>query len=469
MNSKVLTREKVKELGWQKLSLITASMIESKGFLVIDDYAFSDIDSNISEVEIPDSVIYLSKDSLYGLLNVKCNKDILPTRITNLTINAYSEDGLIYADDQKRILIDCYKDKKDIVVPKTVQKISSKAFKGKSITSIVLPDDINIIPQGAFMNCRCLKSVVLPKNCTKICSSAFKNCMDLKSINIPNNVNSIGPDAFLSCISLETVILNNKLKTIKSYAFANCNISNIVLPNSIKTIESNAFRDCKNLTSIIIPNSITRIAHSLFMHCRSLTSIIIPNRVTSIGDYAFSGCSGLTSVTIPNSVTSIGLSAFEHCLNLTSVTIPNSVTEIGHLAFFNCSSLKKVILSKNLKYLPGNLFSQCIALSRDIKYDDKNRVIAYKGFLPNMTCRGFQYEEGKTYKTNEDVKLCQNGFHACLNPLDVLNYYNGPNMEMHEVFLDNIIESCGDKVVTNGITIGRKLTIKDINKIISAC
>jgi len=50
-----------------------------------------------------------------------------------------------------------------------------------------------------------------------------------------------------------------------------------------------------------------------------------------------------------------------------------------------------------------------------------NRVKAYKAFNQDMTCRGFQYEVGKTYKHEGDASLCNTGFHAYLHPLDVLN------------------------------------------------
>ena len=52
----------------------------------------------------------------------------------------------------------------------------------------------------------------------------------------------------------------------------------------------------------------------------------------------------------------------------------------------------------------------------------KREVIAYKGMNSDMTCKGFQYELGKSYKTDK-VKLCEYGFHACLNTIDVLDYY----------------------------------------------
>lgn len=47
---------------------------------------------------------------------------------------------------------------------------------------------------------------------------------------------------------------------------------------------------------------------------------------------------------------------------------------------------------------------------------------AYKGFNKDMTCRGFQFEEGKTYKEPE-AKLCEKGFHACENPIEVFGFY----------------------------------------------
>ena len=50
------------------------------------------------------------------------------------------------------------------------------------------------------------------------------------------------------------------------------------------------------------------------------------------------------------------------------------------------------------------------------------KIIAYKGMDENMTCRGKQYEVGKTY-TEEHAKCCNAGMHACENPLDVFRYY----------------------------------------------
>lgn len=46
----------------------------------------------------------------------------------------------------------------------------------------------------------------------------------------------------------------------------------------------------------------------------------------------------------------------------------------------------------------------------------------YKGFNKNLQCRGFQYEVGKEYETDQAV-ICERGFHACEMPLDVLKYY----------------------------------------------
>ena len=98
---------------------------------------------------------------------------------------------------------------------------------------------------------------------------------------------------------------------------------------------------------------------------------------------------------------------------------------------------------------------------------------AYKGFNKDMTCtptgdKTFQYKEGETYEEPE-ADLCKRGFHACLDPLDCLNYYNICNSVYHEVELDDVdvIEERhpeDTKVCGRKIKIGAKLSIKDIVK-----
>ena len=88
---------------------------------------------------------------------------------------------------------------------------------------------------------------------------------------------------------------------------------------------------------------------------------------------------------------------------------------------------------------------------------------AYKGFNKGMTCRGFQFEEGKEYHT-ESAKLCQSGFHACENPLDCFSYYTPGQSVYHEVELDEVSEQRGDdtKICGKTIKIGAKLDVAKI-------
>ena len=85
---------------------------------------------------------------------------------------------------------------------------------------------------------------------------------------------------------------------------------------------------------------------------------------------------------------------------------------------------------------------------------------AYKGFNKDMTCRGFQFEEGKTYEEKE-AKLCHSGFHACEYPLDVFGYYDPANSVFHEVELDEVdpARESDSKVSAKKIKIGARLSV----------
>ena len=191
----------------------------------------------------------------------------------------------------------------------------------------------------------------------------------------------------------------------------------------------------------------TTIGDDAFYNCTGLTSVTIPNSVTSIGEYAFSECSALTSVTIPDSVTSIGEGAFYDCSGLKSIEIPNSVTSIEYLIFAYCSSLTSVTIGDK-------------TYEKQVIKDGKCK--AYKAFKADMTCRGFQYEESKTYEFDGESKLCMRGFHACLNLADVFTYYCGKlgkDLVIHEVELEGVSDEyyVDSKVVAKKITIGKRI------------
>ena len=88
-------------------------------------------------------------------------------------------------------------------------------------------------------------------------------------------------------------------------------------------------------------------------------------------------------------------------------------------------------------------------------------IKAYKGFNKDMTCRDFQFEEGKEYVYDGEVKVCESGFHACERPLDCFDYYYPAESVYHEVELsDDISKSSDDtKVAAKKIKIGARLDI----------
>ena len=77
----------------------------------------------------------------------------------------------------------------------------------------------------------------------------------------------------------------------------------------------------------------------------------------------------------------------------------------------------------------------------------KQTLRAFKVFNPDWTCKGFQYEIGKTYKIEGEPSMCESGFHACKKVSDCFSYYSfDPKNKVSEVELSGVILGMdGDK------------------------
>jgi len=235
------------------------------------------------------------------------NKIILVIFLIVIGIKIYAQNAsdftFTFTDDFEGVVITGYiGTAASVTIPATIEsfpvrEIGREAFNEKRITSIIIPNGVKYIGNGAF-----------------------RKCSQLTSVTIPGSVIKIGSSAFDSCTSLRSVVLHNNIEHIENYAFTKSGLITIELPAKLTEVKDGVFSECVSLTSVIIPEGVTSIGFLAFNKCTSLSSITLPSTIKTIGTLAFRDCSDLINVIIPDSVLSIEFSTF---LN----------------SFYNCSRL----------------------------------------------------------------------------------------------------------------------------------
>lgn len=307
----------------------------------------------------------------------------------NITFESDYSDPLqiahhLYSDEDTEIT--------DLIIPDGVTTIKEDAFKDcVGLKSVSIPNSVKEIGWDAFYNCTGIKSAFFNTTTVPYCLArnehlekvelgdsvkiigdyAFQDCKNLSTIIMGDNIAKIGNGAFYGCKSLSSDIIGNGIVEIGEYAFSECSFNSLTIPNSVVSIGKGAFFDNSNLTDITFGNGLKNIGRDAFGNCMNLQKVIItdmdnwvrisfehfsanpiyharhiyldteneikdliiPESVTSINRYAFFGCEGLTSVTIPNSVHTIEESAFDCCYWLNTIRVGNGITYIGSQAF----------------------------------------------------------------------------------------------------------------------------------------
>ena len=203
----------------------------------------------------------------------------------------------------------------------SIKRVESGAFNGKkSLQSIILPEGITVINNGAFLNSG-LEAITLPESLEGIGQSVFLGTQ-LKEITIPANVVGLGTSAFegsdAGTMPLEKVIFKgSKIMGIEPYTFKNCvNLKEITLPESLTIIEYGAFFGCSSLTKVVIPDNVNEIQKTAFEGCKELATVICKGETPArlgvgafMKDEEWSGTKYIKSIKVPTTAVSAYKSA----------------------------------------------------------------------------------------------------------------------------------------------------------------
>lgn len=194
------------------------------------------------------------------------------------------------------------------------------------------------------------------------------------SVVIPKQIEKIGKDAFRYCFKLKSVQLPEGLKTMDEYSFFNCtSLSEIRLPQTLETIANGVLGSCA-LKYVYIPNSVTSIGDGALTGCPELRSIAVDVRNTFYDSRK--GCDAIIeksgaklvaacyNTVIPDDVKTIGYSAFSS-QRYTTLEIPSWIESIESYAYAGLHYVKSVVSKIKTPFAFGEkafngLYESCV-------------------------------------------------------------------------------------------------------------
>ena len=176
---------------------------------------------------------------------------------------------------------DIYADGKGGTFTTEDNKLGDFVFMYSNLHSINLPEGLKVIGENALYDCD-LESLEIPNTVETIQNGAFIDNINLKSIVIPNSVKTIGFSLFLGCKKLASVKLSDQITEITKQIFTDCAaLTTIDIPASVKTISDQAFYK-SGFTTLFIPATVESVGESFIQNVTTLRRLIFEGASTTL-------------------------------------------------------------------------------------------------------------------------------------------------------------------------------------------
>lgn len=154
-----------------------------------------------------------------------------------------------------------------------VTTIGKRAFQWGKAETIILPESITTIEEGAFFGCKNLQTIEGIENVETIGDRAFSMCYFLEEWDI-SNVKELGEGAFSQCNTIRKVQIPEGINVIKgSLCYGMGSLSEVSLPESVTTLESRAFGNCPSLKAIYLSPNVKEIWEGAFANIEDQLTI----------------------------------------------------------------------------------------------------------------------------------------------------------------------------------------------------
>ena len=191
-----------------------------------------------------------------------------------------------------------------IEIPDSVVTINSSAFSGCSnVKTLVIGKSVATISELAFNSCFNIESLTVSSENTKFFSkdnclieksskTLVKGCIN-SIIPSDGSVTKIGYGAFQYCTGLSEITIPNTVTSIGGYAFSFSGLTVVDLPVSVTEISMQAFAYCPNLETVSISGPISMLSYGAFGDCSSLKILVLPASLKKIDYATFARCNSI--------------------------------------------------------------------------------------------------------------------------------------------------------------------------------
>lgn len=352
-----------------------------EGTTKIDKFAFADV-HKLPSIKIAKSVTTIEEAAFKGAKMLKTVEFLSPSQLQEIGTYAFQltplENVTIPSSVTKlgdASFADTEKLKEVHFAANTqLKELPDNLFQNAKNLEKVLFDGTNQLEKinsYVFLNCPKLKEFRIPKTVNTISSGAFKGTTGLEKVEFEEGsvLERIGQGAFAES-GIRHIILPEKIKLVQELAFDHCtNLTDITLPKIFEKVEQGAFNFCENLLRFRVEPGNTKYSTLDGMLCdinKKKLEVFPAGKANSkytlvpyfeeVAPYCFYGSKKVTNITFPKTVTKIGNRAIALCDGLKSLSFmgEESVPTLDADIMYKSGNLKNVTIFVRKKWYENN-------------------------------------------------------------------------------------------------------------------